>query len=147
MRDNVWRFNQSMPPYIKVGKNSTFIKLLITLWFKPHWLLPYFKIDVHRLSNLLHTLYINLLCLVTICWMTVTWKNYDTFFKSKHIVNNSYDFDKKFGLDIESRFKEISKYNNSVNSLLEKWNNSQVSYCDVSLGEPIKILNINRLYD
>ena len=24
---------------------------------------------------------------------------YDTFFKSKHIVNNSSDFDKKFGLD------------------------------------------------
>ena len=66
---------------------------------------------------------------------------YDTFFKSKHIVNNSFDFDKKFGLDIESRFEKISKYNNSVNSLLEKSNNSQVSYCDnVSLGEPITIL-------
>ena len=66
---------------------------------------------------------------------------YDTFFKSKHIVNNSSDFDKKFGRDIESRFDEISKYNNSVNSLLEKSNNSQVSYCDnVILGEPITIL-------
>ena len=65
---------------------------------------------------------------------------YDTFFKSKHIVNNSSDFD-KFGRDIESRFDEVSKYNNSVNNLLEKSNNSQVSYYDnVSLGEPTTIL-------
>ena len=73
---------------------------------------------------------------------------YDTFFKSKHIVNNSSAFNTKFGLDIESRFEEISKYNNSVNSLLEKSNNSQVSYCgNIFWESPLQYCNINMLYD